>query len=135
MTKPEQRPYKSIESSQVEDRLAIRIQSHLNAVVSPLIDELATCPESHRSELAARIHASLESISSILEGSCERRLSTLTPRELEICKLVKQGLSSKEIADRLHTSEGTVRNQRKSIRRKLGLTRSSGNLQTVLNSI
>lgn len=45
----------------------------------------------------------------------------LTPRELEILQLVADGLSNKEIAERIFLSEGTTRNYVTSLLEKLGL--------------
>lgn len=45
----------------------------------------------------------------------------LSPRELEILRLVATGVSNKEIADRLVISEGTVKNHLSSILSKLGV--------------
>lgn len=45
----------------------------------------------------------------------------LTTRELEILQLVAEGLSNKEIADRIYLSEGTTRNYVTGLLEKLGL--------------
>ena len=45
----------------------------------------------------------------------------LTEREYELCGLVAEGLSNKEIAERLYLSEGTVRNYLTNILEKLQL--------------
>lgn len=50
-----------------------------------------------------------------------QRLADLTPRELTVLGLLDTGLSVKEIAERLHVAEGTVRSQVKSVLRKLGV--------------
>jgi ATP/maltotriose-dependent transcriptional regulator MalT len=47
--------------------------------------------------------------------------SPLSPREVEVLRLVAQGLADKEIADRLHLSGHTVHRHISNIRRKLGL--------------
>ena len=47
-------------------------------------------------------------------------LSTLSPRELQVLRLVAEGNSSKEIATVLALSEQTVRSYRKTLMRKLG---------------
>jgi DNA-binding NarL/FixJ family response regulator len=39
----------------------------------------------------------------------------LTPRELQVVKLVAEGLKNREIAERLHTKESTVRHQLSSV--------------------
>lgn len=50
---------------------------------------------------------------------------TLTARELEVASLVAEGLSNREIADRLVLSERTAENHVQSILRKLGLANRS----------
>jgi DNA-binding NarL/FixJ family response regulator len=45
----------------------------------------------------------------------------LTPRELEVLRLIAAGYSNREIADALGTAEGTVKNQTSSILSKLGV--------------
>ena len=47
-------------------------------------------------------------------------LATLSPRELQVLRLVAEGNSSKEIATVLTLSEQTVRSYRKTLMRKLG---------------
>jgi len=49
------------------------------------------------------------------------RPTPLTARELEVLRLIARGMSNREIADSLGTSEGTVKNQASSILQKLGV--------------
>lgn len=51
----------------------------------------------------------------------ETSVQKLTERELEIVRLCKAGMLSKEIADHLHISSRTVDNHKSNIFRKLGL--------------
>lgn len=59
-------------------------------------------------------------------------LAKLTPRELEICNLLKQGKSSKEIAADLNMALVTVNTHRQRIRKKLGIDNKRINLSTWL---
>jgi DNA-binding CsgD family transcriptional regulator len=67
------------------------------------------------------------------------RLSTvnllLTPQEIEVATLVRQGKSSQEIADVLGVSLATVSFHRQKLRRKLGLNQRGTNLRTYLLSL
>ncbi|UCE23419.1 MAG: PAS domain S-box protein [Candidatus Zixiibacteriota bacterium] len=62
------------------------------------------------------------------------RYSRLSPRELEVCDLIKANMSSKEISERLNLSLLTVHKHREQIRKKLGITSKGINLSTYLQS-
>jgi DNA-binding CsgD family transcriptional regulator/PAS domain-containing protein len=81
------------------------IDSHLNDIISPMMQKLANA--------------------SII----------LTPQEIQVASLVKDGKASKEIAGILNVSETTVHFHRKNLRRKFGLSNSQTNLRSYLISI
>jgi DNA-binding NarL/FixJ family response regulator len=56
----------------------------------------------------------------------------LTPRELEILRLVAEGATNQEIGRKLHLSTGTVRNYNSAIFRKLGV---GGRTQAAVRAI
>lgn len=62
-------------------------------------------------------------------------LIKMTPTEIQIASLIKQGQSNKEISKSLHISVRTVANHRHNIRNKLGLVSQKINLRTYLSSI
>jgi DNA-binding CsgD family transcriptional regulator len=59
----------------------------------------------------------------------------LTPQEMQVASLVKDGKTSKEIADVLNVSETTINFHRKNLRVKFGLTNQRTNLRSYLMSI
>lgn len=48
-------------------------------------------------------------------------LLKLTPREIEVCRLIRMGAGTQQVAELLNTSFDTIQTHRKNIRRKLGL--------------
>jgi DNA-binding NarL/FixJ family response regulator len=52
-------------------------------------------------------------------------LQALTRREMEVAQLLVKGSSAKQVAKKLGTTEGTIKNQRKSVYRKLGIVRAT----------
>ncbi|MGA1825533.1 MAG: helix-turn-helix transcriptional regulator [bacterium] len=59
----------------------------------------------------------------------------LTLREIEICNLIKNGLSSKEISNLLYISLPTAEKHRNNIRKKLGIVKKNINLSSYLQNI
>lgn len=58
----------------------------------------------------------------------------LTPSEIQIANLVKQGMTSKQIAKMFNLSRRTIETHRKNIRDKIGLKSKKANLRTYLLS-
>lgn len=70
-----------------------------------------------------------------LNSEGKELLSTLTPSELQIIKLIAEQLTTKEIADQLQVSQSTVKNHRHNICAKLNLPHGTHSLITwVLNN-
>jgi len=55
------------------------------------------------------------------QGGLREIFGLLSPRETEVVKLIAEGLSNQEIADKLYISNGTVRNHISTILEKTGL--------------
>lgn len=62
------------------------------------------------------------------------RLMSLSPRETQICALISESMSSKEISDRLNLSILTVNKHREQIRKKLLIKNKNVNLNTYLRT-
>jgi PAS domain S-box-containing protein len=60
--------------------------------------------------------------------------SNLTPTELQVADLIRQGKSSKEIAEMLNKSQRTIESHRSHIRSKLGIRNEKTNLRSHLLS-
>ncbi len=88
-----------------DKRIVEIIDAHLQDIISPMIQKLANA--------------------SIM----------LTPQELQVASLVKDGKARKEIADILNIAETTVHFHRKNRRKKFGLSNSQTNLRSYLISI
>lgn len=61
--------------------------------------------------------------------------TSLSPREIEICNMIKSGLSSKEIAKLLRVSLRTVETHRNRIRKKLRISTRDVNLSSHLQNL
>ena len=88
-----------------EKTLVEIVESHLNDIVSPLLQRLTSAQ------------------------------LVLTPQEIQVATLVKEGKSSKEIADILNVSVTTINFHRKNLRKKFNLSNTRQNLRAYLLSL
>ena len=65
------------------------------------------------------------SVSKALNEGHGKGVVKLSRREAEVARMLVKGFSAKQVAASLGTSEGTVKNQRKAVYRKLGIVRAT----------
>ncbi len=118
-----------------KNQIRKRIQSNIDRIAIPILEKIENKIEKSGGEYIPLLRDSLEEITSPFINKLEVQYSKLTPREVEICNMVKSNLTSKEIASMLHTSEQTIRKQRKNIRRKLDISGDKVNLSSFLQTL
>lgn len=80
------------------------------------------------------IETNIHEITSSFSKDLSSELLDLTPREIQVATLVRQGRSSKDIAELLTLSHGTVEFYRQNLRQKLGISGKKTNLRSYLLS-
>ena len=98
------------------------LSSHIRRVLLPALEQIGKEPDAAaRKSMIQLLRDSLLSLTDSGEERPQDGLSKLTLAELKVCRLVRAGHSSKEIAELLNISPETVQTHRRNIRRKLGL--------------
>lgn len=121
-----------------EDKTEIekRVLSNIQTLILPFLEKLRAKGLDKKQMAYANI---LESNLKDIISPFSRRLSLkhlkFTPAEIQISNLIKQGKTSKEIAELLNLSERTIESHRKNIRRKTGIKNKKENLTTHLLNI
>jgi len=81
------------------------------------------------------LESNLTSIISPFTHSLSSRFSNLTPREIQIADLIKEGKTTGELADLFSCSERTIESHRQNIRTKIGISNKKVNLRSYLMSL
>ena len=122
-----------LEKKALQDQMRLNIE----LTVLPLLNKMQNPnvpPESWQSYLRI-VHQNLEDITSSFTRKVVEDRVRLSPRELEICNLIKNGLSNKEIAALLQISLLTVERHRHNVRKKLCIDNKKINLATFLRDL
>ncbi|HEX2957663.1 MAG TPA: helix-turn-helix transcriptional regulator, partial [Chitinispirillaceae bacterium] len=77
----------------------------------------------------------LDEITSPFLHKLTSRSLNLTPREIQVASLIKDGKTTKEISKLMNVCAGAVALHRNHIRRKLGLNKKKVNLASHLSSM
>jgi DNA-binding CsgD family transcriptional regulator len=121
-----------------EDKLELekKVLSNVKDLVFPYVEKLKNSRlKAKEKTLVDIIETHLNDIISPLLQRFSNAKILLTPQEMQVAALVKDGKTSKEIADILNVSETTVNFHRKNLRVKFGLTNQRTNLRSYLLSI
>jgi DNA-binding CsgD family transcriptional regulator/FtsZ-binding cell division protein ZapB len=110
------------------------IKTNVDKIIMPIIHALdLQLPQTQR-KYAEMIKTNLEEITSPFISLLSNSYHSLTPIEITVCNMIRNGLRTKEIAQVRGVSNATVNRHRENIRRKLKITNSSVNLATYLQS-
>ncbi len=109
-----------------------RVCHDVKQAVSPLLRRLHKKATGSDADRFLSMAAELEIVLSNNVDDFRERWASLTAREVEICKHIRGGLSTKEIADQLHLAPVTIQTHRENVRRKLGIRGKNMNLGAYL---
>lgn len=120
------------DKARMEDDILVNVRK----LIMPPLEELRLQKLDERNRnLIEIIRSRLDDITSPFLNRLSSINRLLTPKELDVAVLVREGRTSKEIADLLHVSLSGVDFHRKRIRGKLGLTNEKSNLRSYLLSL
>ncbi len=113
-----------------------RLISNLKEMVMPYVEKLksARLGRAERTYLEILENHLTEILSPFLQKLAAAHIF-LTPQEIQVAALVREGKTSEEIADMLAISDATVHFHRKNLRKKFGLTDRRQNLRAYLMSL
>jgi DNA-binding CsgD family transcriptional regulator len=120
-----------------QDQKALEVerncQSNIHSLIGPLMAELeSTALDDHQRAVFASLHDALRALTSDFSRSLHEGAFGLSPREVQIANLIRAGKATKEIAQLLRVSTKTIDFHRASLRRKLGLAKTGGDLRSCL---
>lgn len=117
-------------------KLQKQVMSNIQELVDPYLGKLRdTTLDARQHAFVDILESNLADIVSPFSRNLATREFNLTPAELQVANLVKQGRTTKDIAKLLNLSSRTVESHRRNIRIKLDLKNKKTNLRTYLMSI
>jgi PAS domain S-box-containing protein len=121
-----------------DDRADIEstVMTNLKSAILPSLERLkSTDLKEKQKECVSLIESQLRQITSPYIWELSSGHLNLSPAEIQVASLIKEGKSSKEIAAVMNVSVNTVLTHRYHIRQKTGLKNSKVNLQSYLRTL
>ena len=110
------------------------IKTNVDKILMPILLALALEIPSTQSKYIDMLRTNLEEITSQFVRHLSNSYHSLTPTEITICNMIRNGLRTKEIARIRGVSAATINRHRENVRRKLKITNDDVNLATYLQS-
>lgn len=113
-----------------------KMMFNVKELVLPVLEKLKVSGLDERQKAYAEIlEKNVQDIISPFVQTLSFSYYGLTPMEIQVANLVKQGRSTKESASLLNLSSKTVETHRRNIRRKIGIRKKKTNLRSYLQSL
>jgi DNA-binding CsgD family transcriptional regulator len=110
------------------------IKTNVEKVLMPILHALASQLSPAQVKYVEMLQNNLEEITSPFISKLSLSYHSMTPTEIAICNMIRNGMRTKEIAEMRGISEATINRHREKIRRKLKITNQDVNLTTFLQS-
>ncbi len=110
------------------------IKTNVDKILMPILLALALEIPQTQSKYVEMLKTNLEEITSQFVRHLSNLYHSMTPTEITICNMIRNGLRTKEIAQTRGVSTATINRHRENIRRKLKITNDDVNLATYLQS-
>jgi PAS domain S-box-containing protein len=116
---------------ELEEKVLLNVRELVKPYMRKLMDSGLN---EHQETYASIMESNLKDVISPFMHRLSSKYINLTPSEIQIANLIKQGRSTKEIAKLLNLSARTIKFHRENIRKKIGINNSKANLRTHLIS-
>jgi len=110
------------------------IKTNVEKILMPILQALALQLPPAKIKYVDMLRTNLEEITSPFISQLSLIYHSMTPTEIAICNMIRNGMRTKEIADMRGVSVATINRHREKIRHKLKITNQDVNLATFLQS-
>ena len=110
------------------------IKTNVDKILMPILHALDLQLSPAQKKYVEMLQTNLEEITSPFTNQLSLSYHSMTPTEIAICNMIRNGMRTKEIAEMRSVSEATINHHREKIRRKLKITNQDINLATFLQS-
>ena len=112
-----------------------KVRANVKQLVLPYIEKMKKSNSGENAAYLNIMEANLQEVVSSFATKMSGKLYALTPQEVLVANLIKDGRQDKDIAKILNSSIHTIKAHRRNIRKKLGLTKKKANLRTFLSNL
>jgi DNA-binding NarL/FixJ family response regulator len=124
------------QGAEAKKEMENKVLSNIKDLVLPYVEELGEKLTDRRELIYINvIKANIDQITSSFSQSLSAKAMGLTPREIQVADLVRQGRTNREIGELLKLSTRTVEFYRDNLRKKFGLKNMKVNLRSYLLSL